>query len=315
MVQGEKDTEQNPVARERDEAKAQALPSTPAKRKKQMEIAAECNETQSLKKSKGNKVHNNDASLDKDIKVGECVSSQRGKAGSYVINVNDAHHSRQTDIDTHNIASVLKDSRSSPDVYKSGKNEKGLDQKENGRATDIEKSKLELNKVLDRRKNSKEDEQRAVKRLKQDVHEHPRLESNRHVNRTMLPSKQEPEILEVTPSHAPAAPPNVIGSRNEVFKKESLNHSTLSKVCSSPESSRTGSKAHGSSPIESTVSSSPVWFRKGERERSRNQRGGPENLSAPNEGVLQQHSWSASPTDGEDASHQFQCLGRGQVQL
>jgi hypothetical protein len=62
----------------------------------------------------------------------------------------------------------LKDSRSSPDVYKSGKSEKGLDQKENGRATDIEKSKLELKKVLDRRKNSKEDEQRAVKRPKQD---------------------------------------------------------------------------------------------------------------------------------------------------
>jgi hypothetical protein len=41
----------------------------------------------------------------------------------------------------------LKDSRSSPDVYKSGKSEKGLDQKENGRATDIEKSKLQLNKV------------------------------------------------------------------------------------------------------------------------------------------------------------------------
>jgi hypothetical protein len=128
----------------------------------------------------------------------------------------------------------------------------------------------------------------------------PRLESNRHVNRTMLSSEQEPQILEVTPSHAPAAPPNVIGSKNEVFKKESLNPSTLSKVCSSPESSRTGSKAHGSSPIESTVSSSPVWFRKGESERSRNQRDGPENLSAPNEGVLQQHSWSASPKDGEE---------------
>jgi hypothetical protein len=56
---------------------------------------------------------------------------------------------RQTHIiDTHNIASVLKDSRSSPQVYKSGKSEKGLDQKENGRATDIEKSKVELNKVL-----------------------------------------------------------------------------------------------------------------------------------------------------------------------
>jgi hypothetical protein len=49
----------------------------------------------------------------------------------------------------------LKDSRSSPEVYKSGKSEKGLDQKENGRATDIEKSKLELNKVLDRRKKFK----------------------------------------------------------------------------------------------------------------------------------------------------------------
>jgi hypothetical protein len=46
-----------------------------------MEIAAEGNETQSLKKSKGNnKVHNNDASLDEDIKVGEPVSSQRGKS-------------------------------------------------------------------------------------------------------------------------------------------------------------------------------------------------------------------------------------------
>jgi hypothetical protein len=71
-----------------------------------MEIAAEGNETQSLKKSKGNKVHNN--GLDEDIiKVGERVSSQRGQAGSNVINVNDAHHSRQTDIDTHNIASVI----------------------------------------------------------------------------------------------------------------------------------------------------------------------------------------------------------------
>jgi hypothetical protein len=309
MVQGEKDTEQNRVARERDETEAQPLSSIPAKRKKQIEIAAEGNETKSLKKSKGNKVHNNDASLDKDIKVGERVSSQRGKAGSNVINANDAHHSRQTDIDIHNIASVLKDSRSSPEVYKSGESEKGLDQKENGRAANIEKSKLELNKVLDRRKNSKEDEkeseQRAVKRPKQDVHGHPSLESNRHVNRTMLPSEQEPEILEVTASPAPAAPPNVIGSKKEVFKKESLNYSTLSKVCSSPESSRTGSKAHGSSPIESTVSSSPVRFRKGEREQSRNQRGGPENLSLPNEGVLQQHSWSASPKDGEDASHQF----------
>jgi hypothetical protein len=113
------------------------------------------------------------------------------------------------------------------------------------------------------------------------------------------------EILEVTASPAPAAPPNVIGSKNEVFKKESLNHSTLSKVCSSLESSRTGSKAHGSSPSESTVSSSPVRFRKGEREQSRIQLGGLENLSLPNEGVLQQHSWSASPKDGEDASHQF----------
>jgi hypothetical protein len=45
----------------------------------------------------------------------------------------------------------------------------------------------------------------------------------------MLRSEQEPEILEVTPSHAPAAPPNVIGSKNEVFKKESLNHSTSSQ--------------------------------------------------------------------------------------
>ncbi len=147
MVQGEKDTEQNQVARERDEAEAQPLPSIPAKRKKQMEIAAEGNETKSLKKSKGNKVHNNDASLDEDIKIGERVSSQRVKAGSNVINASDAHHSRQTDIDTHNIASVLKDSRSSPEVYKSGESEKGLDQKENGRATNIEKSKLELNKV------------------------------------------------------------------------------------------------------------------------------------------------------------------------
>jgi hypothetical protein len=34
LVQGEKDTEQNSVARERDEAEAQALPSTPAKRKR-----------------------------------------------------------------------------------------------------------------------------------------------------------------------------------------------------------------------------------------------------------------------------------------
>ncbi len=54
-------------------------------------------ETQSLKKSRGNKVHNNDASLEEDIKVGERVSPQRGQAGSNVINVNDAHHSRQTD--------------------------------------------------------------------------------------------------------------------------------------------------------------------------------------------------------------------------
>ncbi|CAM6061808.1 unnamed protein product [Sphagnum tenellum] len=212
----------------------------------------------------------------------------------------------EVDIDAENIASVLKEIRSSPELYESGESEKGRDRNDNGRPTDVRKSKLELTKVLDKRKKLEDDERefehRAGKRPNQDVHGHPRLESKGRVTRTLLPSEQEPEIIEAAASPAPAAPLHVSGSKNEVFKKESLNHSTPSKICSSLESSRTRSKARGS-PIESTVSSSPVRFNKGERERSSNQRGGPETLPVPNEAVLQQRSCSASSKHEEDVSH------------
>ncbi|CAK9201924.1 unnamed protein product [Sphagnum troendelagicum] len=308
-------TEGNRVGRERNEAEAQALTSVSVKRKKQLEIADEGNEIQIVKKSKGNnnRVIGNDTCVEEYVKVGEHVSySQRGKPGADVKKAKDTHYSRHTDIDTENIVSVLKDYMSSPGFHESGESEKGQDKKENGRTTDGKRrSKLDFTKVRElnnkrlKKEHERESEDLEGKRPKQDVHRHTHLESKGHVMRTPLPSEQEPEILELgATSSAVAAPLNVIRSKNKGFNKaEVLNHSTPSKICPSPELSGIGSKAHGS-PIESTVSSSPVQFRKGERECLSDQKGGWEKISVPNEGVVQQHFCAGeSPKHGEHASH------------
>lgn len=308
-------TEGNRVGRERNEAEAQALTSVSVKRKKQMEIADEGNEIQSVKKSKGNnnRVIGNDTCVEEYVKVGEHVSySQRGKPGADVKKAKDTCYSRHTDIDTENIVSVLKDYMSSPGFHESGESEKGQDKKENGRTADGKRrSKLDLTKVRElnnkrlKKEHERESEDLEGKRPKQDVHRHTHLESKGHVMRTPLPSEQEPEILELgATSSALAAPLNVIRSKNKGFNKaEVLNHSTPSKICPSPELSGIGSKAHGS-PIESTVSSSPVQFRKGERECLSDQKGGWEKISVPNECVVQQHFCAGeSPKHGEHASH------------
>lgn len=276
------DIEPIQVSKERDETlhlegEARGASTVPAKRKK-LGAFDNADETKPAKKTKAGhaKTQVNDMRAANDEECnegGKWQGTQRGKSALGSLKAKDLPHSSLADIDTKNITAVVKDIRDSFEHHESG-DEIGREEGESLRRIAADRR---LREVFEKQRKLKEDESESEERGGKRRKKEAELDLKRHPDRPIS-----------------AGPP--------MYRKEGWNQSTSSKVVtSSLESSGTRSKARAS-PIESTVSSSPVRLTKGDRDFPITGRDGLENPTLRTDNAPLQRSCSESPKRKGDTS-------------